>query len=171
MSTFLFHVELVMHFPTWLWGFIFPFILQFRSSVWDFSVSWCRFVYTLRHFPPKVMKDGKDWVIFLLPTDSFVYSLLLIQWLPLGAICLRIVTSFPCVSVITAVHPLMAIMTLTGANHEKKPGWEEMDMKNKTRTEATLCTSTLIFVFVYTSDHPFRDKHANKQKAHFNCWL
>ena len=38
-------------------------------------------------------------------------------------------------------------------------------MKNKTRTEAGLCASTLILVFVYTSDHPFRDKHA-KNKRH-----
>ena len=44
-----------------------------------------------------------------------------------------------------------------------------MDMNNKTRMEARLCTSTLKLEFVYTSDHPFRDKHANKQKAHFNC--
>lgn len=169
MSTFLFHVELVMHFPTWLWGFIFPFILQFRSSVWDFSVSWCRFVYTLRHFPK--VSDGKDWVIFLLPTDSFVYSLLLIQWLPLGAICLRIVTFFSLCFCDHSSSSSHGYNDTNWANHEKKPGWEENGYENKTRTEATLCTSTLIFVFVYTSDHPFRDKDANKQKAHFNCWL
>ena len=55
---------------------------------------------------------------FFLPTDSFVYSLLLIRWLPLGAICLHAVTSFPCVSVVTAVHPLMATMTATTAAAE-----------------------------------------------------